>query len=160
MKMKAFRVKTMGVFRRKNLLAIAALLMSGCGGVGNGESVGTKFLPGTVDTNQPVIDNPAQLTAPLAPSSVVADDVGNDRIVLEIEDASGNEEGFEIVRTRQGGGQKTFTMASNPGKGNVSFEDPDDLFFGTYTYKVRSVNAFGNSEYKQSNSVSMGSINK
>ena len=146
------------------LWSIAISLPSGCANVEYEDSAGSRFSPNTTggsqstvnNTNTPiVIDNPPLAVTPLAPSSVVAEVLSDDMVILRIQDESTDEQEFEIVRMKLSVVQETFIVAAQVGVGIFIFEETDPLAVGTYRYKVRSKNTVGNSAYEESNSISI-----
>jgi predicted phage tail protein len=71
--------------------------------------------------------------------------ISRGRIDLAWQDNSGNETGFQIERSRSGG---AFSLIATAGAGATTWSDTSGLTPNkTYSYRVRAVNAAGNSGY-------------
>jgi hypothetical protein len=82
---------------------------------------------------------------PAAPSVLTATAISRGRIDLAWQDNSGNETGFQIERSRSGG---AFSLIATAGAGATTWSDTSGLTPNkTYSYRVRAVNAAGNSGY-------------
>lgn len=84
-------------------------------------------------------------TAPNAPSNPVANATSYDRIALSWTDNSSNETGFEIVRATSAAGP--FMNIGTAGAGVSSFIDSGRNASTAYWYKVRAINASGESAF-------------
>ncbi len=88
-------------------------------------------------------------SAPTAPSNLVATDVDDTQIQLTWTSNSNNETGFEVERSANG--STGWTLIATTGIGEAEFRDGNlnaSLTPGTtYYYRVRAVNASGNSSY-------------
>ena len=85
---------------------------------------------------------PAPPGAPAAPASLRATAVSRSQIDLSWEDRSGDETGFEITRSSNGGSPQTFRLGAN----TTSFSDTGLAEDTTFTYVVRAFNGIGLSE--------------
>ncbi len=84
-------------------------------------------------------------SAPTAPSSLIAVAVDDTQIALSWTDNSSNETGFEIERSANG--STGWTPLQTTGLGESDFTDGQDNPGTTYYYRVRAINASGNSDY-------------
>ncbi len=88
--------------------------------------------------------------APSAPSGLSATAVSSTEVSLAWADTSGDETGFEVQRSTSGAGFSTVaTLAVNA----TSYSDAGRSPSTTYAYRVRAVNAGGNSAYSNTASV-------
>jgi len=93
------------------------------------------YTPWTVATVAGSVAQP-----PAAPTGVLASDVGNRRALVSWTDASDNETGFEIERSPSFAGGTVMVAANVSGY-------IDQCGPGTFSYRVRAVNASGASPY-------------
>lgn len=87
---------------------------------------------------------------PTAPDSVVAFPSygAANEIVVRFQDTAGDETGFEVRRkSGTGGWTLVASLPDNPGTGQVEWRDNTIILDTLYTYRVRSVNADGNSAW-------------
>jgi FtsP/CotA-like multicopper oxidase with cupredoxin domain/fibronectin type 3 domain-containing protein len=83
-------------------------------------------------------------TAPVAPSGLTLTLIAGPAIRLNWADNSGNETGFEVWRSINGG---TFTLRTTTIANAVTFTDTPVTPGSTYAYQVRAVNATGASAF-------------
>ncbi|MCC6535929.1 MAG: fibronectin type III domain-containing protein, partial [Bryobacterales bacterium] len=82
--------------------------------------------------------------APVAPNDLVASVINATQVNLAWVDNSGNETGFEVERSANGAG---FVEVVSLPAGTTSFPDSSASPSTNYQYRVRAVNAGGNSSY-------------
>ncbi len=91
-----------------------------------------------------VIADPVPPPVPAAPTGLAAVAVSGSQVALSWTDNSGNETGFEVQRATGAGPYVTVTMT---GPNATTFTDVGLSNLTTYTYRVRAVNAAGESAY-------------
>lgn len=89
---------------------------------------------------------PPPPSPPPAPTGVTASATGTSTIDLTWTDASTNEQGFTVQRC-QGAGCTTFATVASLPAGSTSYADGGLAAATTYTYRVRSYNADGESAW-------------
>jgi hypothetical protein len=95
----------------------------------------------------PADDGPTPGTPPATPVNLVAAATSMSSISLTWIDSSMNEDNFELERCEGKGRCRTFILIASPGQNTVSYTD-GELSPGTqYSYRVRSVNQVGVSQY-------------
>lgn len=111
----------------------------------------TRTICGVVTSLSPfVIGQPTSsppTTAPAAPSNLVANAISTNEITLTWVDSADNEENFELERCDGKGRCRTFGLIASPGANTVAYLDAGLTAASQYTYRIRAVNAVGNSAY-------------
>lgn len=92
---------------------------------------------------------------PLAPENLAAESVTSEKVKLTWEDKSVNETGFKLERATGGG---SFSQVASLGEGIEKYTDESVQPGKTYSYRVRSYNAFGDSDYSNTLSVSTPAV--
>lgn len=95
---------------------------------------------------------PTAPVAPVAPSNLGAVAVNARRVDLSWRDNSGNESGFRIERSSNGG--RNWSQIAQVGANTTSFSDTSVSRLKTYVYRVRAFNSVGNSAYSNAVQVS------
>ena len=103
--------------------------------------------------SQTTVADPVVTTPPLAPGGLTATAISSTQIDLLWRDAANNETGFQIERRIGTGG---FTRISTVGADVTRHSDTDLQPNTAYTYRVRAINAIGNSSW--SNQVSQTTL--
>lgn len=87
-------------------------------------------------------------SAPFAPSELVGspDLIASPEITITWQDNSSNETGFEIERSTVGGGVG-FSLIHTVSANDLAYNDNTASASTTYYYRIRAVNASGNSAY-------------
>lgn len=85
------------------------------------------------------------LTAPIAPTTLTATAASSAQINLTWADASSNETGFQIERSLTTG--SGFTLITTTAQNVVTYSDAGLTASTQYFYRVRAINAIGNSPY-------------
>ena len=105
----------------------------------------TPIPPTATATPVPPTATPIPPALPAAPSNLAASAVSRGRIDLAWQDNSTNETGFQVERSRGGGG---FTLIATTAAGTTSYSNTTGLGPNkTYSYRVRAINAAGTSAY-------------
>ncbi|OIN59329.1 fibronectin type III domain-containing protein [Arsenicibacter rosenii] len=81
---------------------------------------------------------------PAAPARLVATAVSSTQINLQWADLSGNETGFQVERSADG---TNFTKIADVGANVTTYQNTGLTFLTKYYYRVRAVNAIGQSAY-------------
>lgn len=97
---------------------------------------------------------PPTPTTPTAPSNAVAVLAGPLLVTLTWTDNSGNEAGFAVERTADGGA--TWLKLTTLGAGVTNYSDVVHTYATTFQYRVWASNATGDSSKATSNTVSTG----
>jgi YD repeat-containing protein len=84
-------------------------------------------------------------TAPSGPTGLGGTAVSSSQINLTWSDNSGNEDGFKVERSSNGG--STFTEIASVGVNVTGYNDTGLSSSTTYTYRVFAYNTYGNSNY-------------
>jgi hypothetical protein len=100
---------------------------------------------GLVDADEAAAAGTAP-TAPVEPTDLLASAASSSQIDLTWVDNSGNESGFRIERC-QGAGCSSFTEIATVGPNVTTFPNTGLTAGTSYSYRVRSYNAGGNSPY-------------
>lgn len=89
--------------------------------------------------------NSSVLAAPSIPAGLTATPISYNQIRLNWTDNSSNETGFELIRSLTSTG--TFVPVGTIGANNTTFTDSGLVANKTYYYKIRAINAGGESQY-------------
>ncbi|SMP61713.1 fibronectin type III domain-containing protein [Anoxynatronum buryatiense] len=95
-------------------------------------------------SNQVTIATPALVVVPSKPTNLTISQVTANQMTLTWKDNSGNETGFKIERKT---GNGTYAEIATVGANAVTFTNTGLNGSTTYSYRVRSYNAAGNSDY-------------
>ncbi|MEM7106865.1 MAG: fibronectin type III domain-containing protein, partial [Bacteroidota bacterium] len=87
----------------------------------------------------------ADSSIPISPKELLANGISQSQISLSWEDNSNNETGFEIYRSNGPG--EIFTLINTTAANETSYLDGGHQKNTAYIYKIRAVNANGNSAY-------------
>ncbi len=90
-------------------------------------------------------DEQPSVTIPAAANNLAANAVSASQIDLAWKDNSGDEEGFKVERSTNGG--DTFTNVATVGKNTTTYSSKNLSGNTTYQYRVRAFNSAGNSSY-------------